>query len=176
MNLANRLKPILLSTLITLSLPMAAYADDKGGEGKHCERHGMHHKGEKFGHMGIPPHLADLNLSQDQQDKVFAIFYPQIPKIREIHKQEKQLKDELRAVSQSDRFDEAKAKQIAEKLAVLEKEHALNRAKTEQQVYSVLTPEQRKILQERKDNADKHGFMHPAKWRGHQHGNPHTRG
>lgn len=153
MKFLNTFKPYLLATTIALTLPLAAHAEhgNQSEQGKYCK----HHKGDKLGHMGMPPHLAGLNLSQEQQDKVFAIFYPQMPKMRDHHKQEAQLKDELRTLSQSDRFDEAKAKQIAHKLATLEKEKALNRAKTRQQVFSLLTPEQRKTLQERK-----HGQHH----------------
>ena len=178
MKFLSTLKPLILATTLALALPLAAQAEhgEKSGEGKHCERHGMHHKGDKLGHMGIPPHLAGLNLSQEQQDKVFAIFYPQIPKMRDHHKQEAQLKDELRTLSQNDRFDEAKAKQIADKLATLEKEKTLNRAKTEQQVYSILTPEQRKTLQERKQDDGKEGHMRPTHFRGHTHGQHQTRG
>lgn len=177
MKFLNTIKPYLLATAIALALPLVANAEhgDKSYQGKHCKHQSMHHKGDKFSQMGIPPHLAGLNLSQDQQDKVFAIFYPQMPKMRDLRKQEMQLKDELRTISQSDRFDENKARQIADKLAALEKEQALNRAKIEQQVFSVLTPEQRKTLQERKhvDNQDAQAL--PTNSRHNLHGQHHAR-
>jgi periplasmic protein CpxP/Spy len=177
MKFLNTFKPYLLATTIALALPLVANAEhaDKSNQGKHCKHQSMHHKGDKLGYMGIPPHLAGLNLSQDQQDKVFAIFYPQMPKIRDLRKQEMQLKDELRMLSQSDRFDETKARQIADKLATLEKEQALNRAKIEQQVFSVLTPEQRKTLQERKHGDNQAVQALPTNYRRHLHGQHHAR-
>lgn len=112
--------------------------------------------------QSLPPHLAGLDLSSAQQDKLFALIYPQEPRMREQEKQQHELMNELHKISNADNFDDAKAKQLAEKLASLEKERAYNHAKYDSQIYSILTTEQRKQLSEQKphqqDNFHKSTF------------------
>ena len=54
----------------------------------------------------------------------------------------------MRALAQADKFDEAKAQQLADQLGKLEKEKVLSRLKTEAKISAVLTPEQRAKVRE----------------------------
>ena len=113
---------------------------------------------------GLPPYLAGLDLTDAQQDKIFALTYPLLPQMREHGKQRHQLMEALRQLSNAEPFDEAKAKQIADKLASLEKEAMYKRAQIDSQIFALLTTEQRKQLSERKlhrhEGFNRSGFEH----------------
>ena len=147
--------PILVLALATMAIPLASQADPVKRD--RCE-HALKSHGagrlphDVFGAKGLPPHLAALNLSDSQQDKVFEIVYPQVPKIRQSEKQREQLMTELRALSNSATFDSDKAKQLTEKLAAIEQESMFNRASTDNQIFLILSPEQRKQLAEMKQH------------------------
>jgi periplasmic protein CpxP/Spy len=113
-----------------------------GGERGHFQGKGQHHK------MGVPPYLMGLDLTEAQQDKVFAIMHAEAPNRYEGQKQHRKLIEELRSLSQADSFDQAKANQISDQLAKLEKDKALNMATSQAKVFALLTPEQRKKARE----------------------------
>lgn len=56
------------------------------------------------------PHLKQLNLNEAQQDPVFKIMHEQAPTMRSQPK----LNEQLHAIAQVDRFDDAKAQQLTE--------------------------------------------------------------
>nr|WP_294841014.1 Spy/CpxP family protein refolding chaperone [uncultured Methylotenera sp.] len=169
--------PILVLALAAIAVPLASQAESM----KHdrCEHAAKPHGAARFSHdafggRGLPPHLAALNLSDSQQDKVFDIIYPQVPQIRQSEKQREQLMAELRALSNSATFDSDKAKQITEKLAVIEQESMFNRAATDNQIFLILNAEQRKQLAEMKQHHggfSKSRFHHGSDQHGlNQHG------
>ena len=140
------MKKIIIATCIAMSLPLAAQAGtDEGKPSGHCDRgsemHGEKHR--EMGERGIPPHLKQLNLSQTQQDQIFKIMHDAVPAIRDQHIARKNIHDELYNLAQAERFDDAKAQQLADQLAKLEKDGTLNRARTEAKIFALLTPEQR---------------------------------
>ena len=100
--------------------------------------------------QGIPFQYLDLDLSDVQQDKIIALVHPQLPVIWKMEKQRHQLLEELHGLGSTDKFDESKANEIAGKLASIEKESIYNHAKTDSQIFAILTPEQRKKLSEHK--------------------------
>jgi Spy/CpxP family protein refolding chaperone len=73
-------------------------------------------------------------------------------------KQHQQLMEELHATVQAEKFDDAKAQQLADKAARLEKEKVLTIARHDAKVFALLTPEQRKKAHEFK--MEEHGFGH----------------
>jgi Spy/CpxP family protein refolding chaperone len=153
--------PLLALALASITIPLSSYAESDNHDRCH-QRAPVSHGPSKHSHeggrmKGIPPHLAALNLSETQQDKMFELMHSQVPKARQADKQRQQLTAELHKLSNSVSYDEAKAKQISEKLAVIEKEYVLNRAAINHQVYQILTPEQRKQLDEMKTNYEE-GF------------------
>ncbi len=173
------LKQISATSLLVISLPLAsmAIAQDDGPNAKdrdmdkraHCEkgdkmRHGM--RNHDMAKPCMPPYLQGLQLTPAQDDQIFALTYPQIPAMRDEHKQRMQLMDDLRAVSQADKFDEAKVQQIANKMSALEKEKIVTRARNDAKIFAILTPEQRVKARDAKMHGPEHGFNHDEGNRG----------
>ena len=140
------IKQLLAISTLAIALPFSALSHAEPG--KHCDRHddkhghGFKHRAN-WGEPGVPHHFKALNLTQDQQDKIFAIAHEQAPVKYAQHKQHRETLEALRTLAQADKFDEAKAQQLADQLGKLEKEKVLNRLKTEAKISAVLTPDQR---------------------------------
>jgi len=200
MKTISHLPKALSLALITMALPLALHAEPQPGQdGLHdhrapaCEqgdkRGGPAHdgfgergprlgngmRGEGFAHGApfTPPYLRGIDLTEAQKDKVFAITYAQIPAMRDQGKQRHQLMDELRSLTNAPTFDDAKAQQLADKLAGLEKQQVLARVRNEAKILAILTPEQRQQLQEDRKKwedrkMDKRGDEKPVNFRGHR--------
>ena len=137
-------------------------ASDNCGKGHHSKHHpaNLH----RFGH---PQFLQGIALSAEQEDKLFALHHAQMPKVREQMKQRHALHQQLNKLSQAPQFDELTAKSLAEQLALLEKEHAIHRAKTAHQVLSLLTPDQREQALKNIEKFNNHrSEHHPIKFHG----------
>ncbi|PPC87583.1 MAG: hypothetical protein CTY37_03255 [Methylotenera sp.] len=149
------IKQLLAISALAIALPFSAssYAES----GKHCNHHdnkgghGYKHGGHS-GKADMPHHFKALNLTQDQQDKVFAIMHEQAPAKYAQHKQQRETMEALHTLAQADTFDEAKAQQLTDQLGKLEKEKALSRIKTEAKINAILTPEQRQKAREFKSS------------------------
>jgi periplasmic protein CpxP/Spy len=156
-SIAQISKVAVLASLL-LGMSASAFADFADAD-KHPPRDAFehsappHHEGEFF---PLPPHLRGLALTEAQQDKVFEIVYPLLPSMRDNRKQKHELVQALRKLGNSDSLDEAKLKELSEKLATLEKNEAINRTRVESKIYAVLTLEQREKLA----NQDNFGFEH----------------
>jgi Spy/CpxP family protein refolding chaperone len=109
------------------------------------------------GPMGPFGHLRHLDLSEAQQDKLFAIMHAAAPQRREQEKAERKAHEALRALSGADRFDEAKAAAAARDLGQAVAAGALLRARVEAQVLAVLTPDQRERLRKGPPQDGAHG-------------------
>ncbi|MCL2344270.1 MAG: Spy/CpxP family protein refolding chaperone [Desulfobulbus sp.] len=145
------LKRFIAASAVALALPLSASAFngqpgamrggcDMGGEA------GFAHPG--MGGDGLPRYLHRLNLSEAQRDQIFAIMHAQAPTLRNNMKAVVKARSDLRALTTAPDFAEAKARELADAAAAAMGEMALNRAKTERQVFEVLTPEQRQQLTE----------------------------
>jgi Spy/CpxP family protein refolding chaperone len=172
-------KTLLAVACISMAATSIALAEssEKGDQANYCAK--GHHKArfhagaQEFRH---PHFLHGITLTTEQEDKVFALHHAEVPKVREHMKQRQQLNQALRQVSQATPFDETKANAIASKLATLEKESALSRARTESQVLAVLTPEQREQALKNKTLFDKPLDDHrPAGFHRRQHQRPDVR-
>jgi len=103
-----------------------------------------------MGHHGGPMmQLRGLDLSEAQRDQVFKIFHEQAPAAHEQMKQVHSARQELMKLAAADRFDEARARQVADLQAKALSALALARAQTMHRVREILTPEQRQRLDER---------------------------
>ena len=156
MNSFFTLKKIIAASVLAVSLPLATMAiahDGGSNDGPHCGK-GRQHQG--FNRSGLPPHLSALQLSDKQKDEIFTLMHNQAPAFREQHKERMKLMAELRATSQADQYDDAKAQQLADRLAALSKERTLAHARTGAKIYALLTPEQRAKAREFK--WERHGF------------------
>jgi len=91
-----------------------------------------------------PPFLRGVELSEAQHDKIFSIMHKQEPLMREQAKAARKAQDALRALAASGAYEDAKAKTLADALARATAEMTLQNARSEQQIYALLTPEQRK--------------------------------
>ena len=100
-----------------------------------------------------PIPLHGLQLTDDQQDKVFAIMHAQAPRHREHAKAIRKAHDALRDLGRADRFDEARAAALSRDLGQAVAAETLLRARTAAQVLAVLTPAQRERLRQRRDRA-----------------------
>ena len=92
--------------------------------------------------------LQELQLTDAQQDKVFAIMHAQAPQHREHDKAIRKAHDALRDLVHADKFDDAKAAALARDLGQATATQALLQARTHAQLLAVLTPEQREQLRQ----------------------------
>ncbi len=159
----------MIATCLVLAIPFTIQAEPSkaetglGNDGKFSESthdgcYSNHPSFDKKHHfeaplgfglgLPIPPHLRNLALTDTQQDKIFNLFYPLIPKIREASKQRHALMEDLHKIGNSETLDEKRLKDTTEKLLALEKESIVNRILVENKIYAMLTPEQRAKLAE----------------------------
>ncbi|MGK5014890.1 Spy/CpxP family protein refolding chaperone [Janthinobacterium sp. HLS12-2] len=113
--------------------------------------HGPGHGAGGPGAPGLPPFLHGIELSEAQQDKVFAATYAQAPLLREQEKIALKAHAQLRELAGSSAYDDAKASALASTAAQAMAQISLLHARLEQQLLAVLTPEQRKQAQQRRD-------------------------
>jgi len=136
--------------------------DARGGDGPGADERGRgdgprHHgfgqsgpgaPGPEMPFDGAPlGHLRHLDLSEAQQDKLFAIMHAAAPQQRAQMKAERKAHEALRALGGSPRFDEARANAAARDLGQAIAAGAVLRARIESQVLALLTPEQREQMQ-----------------------------
>lgn len=100
------------------------------------------------GGFGLFGRLHRLDLSEAQEDKLFALTHAAAPQQRNQEKAERTAHDKLRALGGSERFDEARANAAARELGQAIANGVLLRARLESQVLAVLTPEQREQLRQ----------------------------
>lgn len=150
------LQKLLAIACLTLAIPLALQAQPLMED--HCEKRLMPSHDSEFT-PGIPPYLRGIKLTETQEDKIFTLMHEQIPAFREQGKQRHKTMNELRALENAEKFDEAKAQQLAEKLAAIEKEAVLTRARNDYKIFSLLTPEQRQQVQDAKSPR---GWHHPG--------------
>jgi len=103
------------------------------------------------GGAGVPRSLRGLDLSEAQQDRVFAILHAQAPRQRELEKSERKAHDALHAFRERAEFDQNAAKSQAQAYATAIAEQELLHLRTDAQLMALLTPEQRAQLRERFD-------------------------
>lgn len=119
------------------------------GAGDRGPAPGFHAGQPPFGgpHMGMggrPPFVHGIELSEAQEDKVFAILHAQEPYLRDQGKAAAKAHEALRALGSADQYDDAKAAALAKDAATAMANLALQHVRTEQKLLAVLTPEQRK--------------------------------
>ncbi len=102
------------------------------------------HGGPHMGMGGRPPFVHGIELSEAQDDKVFAILHAQEPYLREQGKAAAKAHEALRALGRAEQYDDAKAAALAKDAATAMANIVLQHVRTEQKLLAVLTPEQRK--------------------------------
>lgn len=137
-----------------VAAPLAASASPgmsgDGGPRHHQKEKGGHgffgHKGGDSGRFGKDHGMRALNLSQEQQDKIFKIRQDKAQAFYDQKKALRAARDSLRDVGRDGAFDEAKAKQASDALGQAQSRLALLRAQTHAEIQAVLTPEQREKM------------------------------
>jgi Spy/CpxP family protein refolding chaperone len=102
----------------------------------------------------MPPFLRDLKLTEAQQDKLFTLMHEQLPKIREQAKAVLKPVEELRRQASMGQFDADQARTLAEAHGRAVAQMTLIHAELDAKVHELLTPEQRKQLEETRSIAE----------------------
>lgn len=108
---------------------------ERRGPGGHGPRHGMKGPGLPF--------LRGIELTEAQEDRLFAILHAQAPQLREQDKIEDKAHEALRTMLDAGDFNEAKASSHTRALGQAIAARELLRVRTAGQVMALLTPEQR---------------------------------
>jgi Spy/CpxP family protein refolding chaperone len=150
----------LVAGAVAIALPLAAVAHGLAGDvAEVCPP--MPHMGSPMappphgmfpGVVLTPPHLRGLELTEAQQDKLFALLHEQAPTERERLKASLNAMEELRRSVASEHFDVGKARVLAETYAQALGQMALMHAELDAKVRALLTPEQRKQLDDAHTN------------------------
>ncbi len=165
-----RIAGIVVAGSLALAVPFlvsAQSAPDAQREGRHAgahlmSAHGGGH-GHQRGHVGFGPgmggmqggeHLSGrmlrgLDLTDEQRDRVFAIQHANAPAMRDQAKVLRGARSEFAKLALSGEYDEAKVKEIADRNAQAISAMAQLRAKSMNEIYRVLTPEQQAQVKER---------------------------
>jgi protein CpxP len=101
--------------------------------------------GPHFGFSaGRPPMFHGMELTEAQEDQIFAILHAEAPYLREQSKAAVKAHEALRALAAADKYDDARAAALAQAAATAEANIDLQHVRTQQKLLAVLTPEQRK--------------------------------
>lgn len=128
---------------------MAEQAAPAAADGEGSPDAGPGRPGPRFGpHMAGPGlhFLRGIELSEAQQDRVFAIMHAQAPQLREQEKAERKAHEALRAMMDAGRYDEAKAAAQTRALGQAVATRELLRVRAAAQVMALLTPQQKEEL------------------------------
>jgi Spy/CpxP family protein refolding chaperone len=160
----------LASTLAFGSVSLAFAADTTTAAVAPAE-HGkmLQHKGP--GRHADP--FAGLNLTEQQRSQIDALKKQQ----REQHPrgEMKQHAEQLHSLVASDSFDEAKAKTEIDALTKAHADQMLSRMRTENKMYNLLTPEQKKQFNENyQKRAEKMAERHAQRAANHDQAKTHT--
>ena len=127
----------LLASSLALGLTPVALAQPMPGGGMSRGGHAMQ--------------LRALGLSEAQRDQVFKIFHESRPAAYEQMKQARRARQELGKLVAAERFDSARARQLADTQGKAMAELALLRVQTTRRVREVLTPEQRERMDQMRE-------------------------
>jgi Spy/CpxP family protein refolding chaperone len=129
----------------------AAQEQGPAPDGDPAAGHGPRGPGHPFGHGPFGHgHLKGLQLSEAQQDKLFAIEHAAEPQRRQLEKAVRRAHEALRAMRDASQFDEAKAGAASREFGQAIAAEELLEARVHAQAMAVLTPEQREQLRQRR--------------------------
>ena len=119
-----------------------------GPLGKHGSADGK--RGGPQDMRGGPPPLLPpfIQLSGEQQDKLFELRHAQEPALRAQMKELRGAHAQLQELAMADIYDEARVRQIVSRAAQASGELALMHGRLQHAVFLLLTPEQRKRLEQ----------------------------
>jgi len=153
----SNIQRFLAAAGLALAIPLAVAAGQGGprGAGNCSALEGLGHFDRHGGDMGHPgrmgPHyLRALNLTEAQRDQVFELMHAQAPQMRDMAKAHQKVEEDLRKLAAGPDYSEAKARTLGDALGKSVSEMAMARARTDRQIFEILTPEQRQQMAELK--------------------------
>lgn len=126
--------------------PAAADVDAGGPDFDRGPGPGPRGPGPRTGGPGLP-FLRGIDLSEAQEDRLFAIMHAQAPQLREQEKAERKALDALDAMRESGRVDDARAATQARILGQAIAAQELLRVRTAAQVMALLTAQQKEAIE-----------------------------
>ena len=138
----RKLTALFVASTLALGATSTAFAADTAtttaapAEGKMM----MHHKGKPGMHHEMMT-FKDLNLTDAQKQQIRDIMKSQRENMKRPSLEERRAMHDLIA---SDTFDKAKAEAQIDKMEAQHKAMALSRLETQNKIYNILTPEQKK--------------------------------
>jgi Spy/CpxP family protein refolding chaperone len=149
---------VLAVAALALAIPAFLYAGAASGAGEHGGWHGHDMAGHDMAGMA-----KALNLTQDQKDKVHAVFSAHKAEIGTQVTQLHQAKAALESAIHADTFDESAIRTAAQGVAQAEAEIAVIHGKIASEVRPILTAEQlakaKELLAARQQKEQQH-FTH----------------
>lgn len=158
----SKLTALLVASTLALGTTATVFAAENmpaHAETATSEASSMHHKGaEKAGRF------SNLNLTDQQRQQIKELmkesYQPQNTSAKDERK-------ELHRVIAAENFDEVKAKAYIDTISKAQSERMLARARTENKIYNLLTPEQKKQYSENSQHHEgkmmEHGMMEHRK-------------
>jgi Spy/CpxP family protein refolding chaperone len=95
--------------------------------------------------------MHGLKLTEDQEDRIFAIRHAAAPALRDAAKALRKAHEALREFAMTPQYDENHLKALTEAVGKAESQLLLLRIRGEHELYGVLSPEQRAELKARRD-------------------------
>lgn len=135
----------LLAAGLVLLLPLSALAD-RGMPYAACDGPRGHPPAAEM----LPPYLRGIALTEVQHDLLFELLHAQASAMRERAKAVRKAEGELQTLAFTADFSEARAKAAVDAVGRTQGELAAARLRVDRQVAKLLTPEQRRQLQERR--------------------------
>lgn len=160
---SNAPRPVPMPMTMPMTMPgqpasapdMARESHGRSAHADHGQRRTAPGEGYGGGMMG-PKMLSGLNLSEAQRDRVFTILHTQAPAMREQAKQVRRARQDLQALSLSGELDESRLRAAAQRASQAMTDLAVLRARTHNEVFKVLTPEQQSQLRTRLEQRHQH--------------------
>ena len=137
----NILRPLILALSLAVTAPLAVHAQ-AGSDVQDGAQKEFRHKG--FGEHRRGDFTQNLNLTETQRDKVSELRQAVEPALREKSKEVRAARHEMHQLSMSETFDESRAVALSTQAARAEAELNVMRLRLNNQIFNVLTPEQRK--------------------------------
>ncbi len=113
-------------------------------------------------HMHKPPFLRGVQLTEEQRTQVHEILQAQRDQVCQRMQTVHEAHKEMRALTRAPEFDSARAREIAGGSAKAIAELEVLRAETDHKILALLTPEQRRAVDERKPGPRRPGGDRPA--------------
>jgi Spy/CpxP family protein refolding chaperone len=154
---------ILVAPSVCLAAPPTG-PDDDGRAPSRMDCHAQRGPGPEFHgfaprepEWGPPPgYLADLTFTEEQQDKIFGILYAVAPAMREQAKALRKAREALDELATTAQYEQARVRGLVDSVAKADSEIMLLHARTEREIYLLLTPAQREKMPARRGDKEVH--------------------